>query len=415
VLFKTPMRCTSILLLLHLLNPWSAFGCSMFKLTDGRSTVVGCNHDAWVTEPQLKFTTTGYGAAFTGATRYNGRIAPQSGMNEHGLVFTTLSIYPPDNASPFRGKPIADRTLFLESVLQQCKTLEEVEQYFYQYNRSCFLQDLFVYIDTAGRVLFVEPYCMHYSMNPALVQSNFCPSETADRNEIKQERFVRGNAFIAGGYSAELPFARSMIEEMSVCRERHGDGTLISTVWDNQHLCFEVMFYHDFDSVRSFDLRAELLKGDATYPLEQIFPKNRGFEELKSYRTPFNTPALRLLLALIGGLSGILGLWFIIQLFRSAEQKRRVWWTFQATAAFLGLGYCFILATDIAMFYYPWPYMHPQSWWRTALGITPLVLFLAIIINLLNAGRILDERRISLFAGSGFYLLMMAGFFYWTF
>lgn len=387
----------------------------MFKLSDQNSTIVGCNHDAWVTEPQLKFSTEGYGAAFTGATRYNGKIAPQSGMNRYGLVFTTLSIYPPSKVKPFRGKPILDRTQFLESVLQECKTLEEVESYFSKYNRSIFIRDLFVYIDTLGRVLFVEPYCIHYCTEPTVVQSNFCPSETPNKDVIRQKRFIRGNAFINAGYKVENQFARSMIETMTVCRKRHGDGTLISTIWDNRNLTFDVIFYHNFDSIRSFNLLAELQKGSITTNLEQLFARNQEFERLKSYRTPFNMLFLRYSIAISGGVLGLFGAWFLIQFFRLRGRQKRFFWIFQSIVAILGTGYCFILATDIAMFYYDWPYIHPQSWWRTSLGFVPVITTLTLILNVKNIGRILHEKYYSLVSVSTLYLLMLFGFLYWSF
>lgn len=387
----------------------------MFKLTGNDKTIIGCNHDAWVTEPQLKFTTKGYGAAFTGATRYQGTIAPQSGMNVHGLVFTTLTIYPPLNRGTFKGIPITDRTDFLESVLQQCKTLEEVEQYYSKHNRSCFIQDLFVYIDSSGRVLFVEPYLMHYNTDSTLVQSNFCPSETTDYESIKQERFVLGNSFIESGYKAEFDFARAMIEKMSVSRQRHGDGTLISTVWDNQNLKFDVIFYHNFDSIKSYDLKEALLDGDKTYSLEQIFPRNNQFEELKQYRTPFNTPVIRLFLAFVGGVSGILGLLFLITVLRTSRRSLKIFWSIDAVAAILGFGYCYILATDIAMFYYDWPYIHPGSLWRTVLAFSPILLLLTLGMNLFYSRKLIKRRSISLILANLLYVVLLLGFVYWSF
>lgn len=410
-----PLSTKSIIISLILLLNSSANACSMFKLTKGQNNIIGCNHDAWVTEPQLKFTSKGYRSAFTGATRYQGKIAPQSGMNEHGLVFTTLSIYPPKNQKKFKGIPIKDRTQFLESVLQSCKTLEEVEQFFSRYNRSCFLQDLFVYIDSAGRVLFVEPFSMHYSNNSTLIQSNFCPSETSDLSKIQQERFIRGNSFIAKGFRADFDFGRKLIEEMSVSRKRHGDGTLISTIWDNQNLRFDVIFYHEFSVVKSFDLKLELLKGDTTYLLEELFPRNKDFEDLKAYKTPFNTPILRLLLAFVGCLSGILGFWFLIKAARNSALKSRLFWPLQALASILGLGYCYILATDISMFYYDWPYVHPNSNWRTFLSFTPFALVLVFLRNIILFKKFIIDQAFALILETGLFAIIIAGFLYWSF
>ena len=392
-----------------------ANACSMFKLTFDGHSVIGCNHDAWVTEPQLKFTTSGYGAAFTGATRYQGKIAPQSGMNEHGLVFTTLSIYPPSRQRPFEGLPINDRTQFLESVLQNCKTLEEVEHFYARYDRSCFLRDLFVYVDATGRTLFVEPFQMHYSHEPALIQSNFCPSECIDLSEIKQERFVRGQSFIAEGFTVDLDFGKKLIQEMSVSRRRHEDGTLISTVWDNESLAFDVMFYHDFSIVKSFDLKQELLKGDTVYLLDEIFPPNQAFQHLKAYKTPFNTPALRFALAIWGSLSGLLGLWFLLQSFRAVTWKSKLFWVVHASVAWLGFGYCFVLATDVAAFYYDWPYVHPTANWRTMFSYVPILFAAVLLINFRQGLEPMGKPAVGLKMGTILYAGMIAGFFYWSF
>ncbi len=409
------MTKRTVLMISMLLLQAVANACSMFKLTLDGHSVIGCNHDAWVTEPQLKFTTLGYGAAFTGATRYQGKIAPQSGMNEHGLVFTTLSINPPKVQKSFEGLPINDRAQFLESVLQNCKTLKEVEHYYSKYNRSCFLGDLFVYVDATGRVLFVEPFLMHYSNDATHIQSNFCPSETSDLSEISQERFVKGNSFIAKGYAADMDFGKKLIAEMSVSRRRHGDGTLISTVWDNKSMQFDVMFYHDYSVVKRFDLKQELLKGDAIYFLEEIFPANEAFQDLKAYRTPFNTPELRIAWAVWGGLLGLLGLWFLFQSLRADALKSKIFWVLHAAAAWLGLGYCYILDTDIAMFYYDWPYVHPESVWRTALSFVPILLFLVFLINLFHEFRPNGKSTVSLKLESFLFAGILIGFLYGSF
>ncbi len=387
----------------------------MFKITVGRNNIIGCNNDAWVTEPQLKFTNKGYGAAFTGATRYNGKIAPQSGMNEFGIVFTTLSINPPKHQKTFQGIQINDRSQFLESVLQKCKTLEEVEQFYSRFNRSCFIQDLFVYIDSSGRVLFVEPFVMHYRDDASLIQSNFCPSETTDLTDIQQRRFIRGNAFIANGYSADFYFGMNLIKEMSVSRKRHGDGTLISTIWDNRNLKFDVVFYHDFDHIKSFSLKKELAEGEGIYKLDTMFPRNKDFEELKTYKTPFNTPVLRLLLAIVGFLSGILGLWFAIRAIRASVWKLKLFWALQTLASLIGFGYCFILATDIAMFYYDWPYFHPSSNWRTLMSYTPLVIGLVFLINLFYLNKCIHKQAIDLMLETVLFVGILTGFLYWSF
>ena len=74
--------------------------CSMYKITVDGKTMVGCNEDAWRTTSRIWFENAKnineYGAGYTGSRQVGGnRTAPQSGMNEKGLVFSRLVAYHP--------------------------------------------------------------------------------------------------------------------------------------------------------------------------------------------------------------------------------------------------------------------------------------------------------------------------------
>ena len=77
-----------------------ANACSMYKTTHDGKTMVGCNEDAWRTTSRIWFenakTVNEYGACFTGSRKVGAnRFAPQSGMNEVGLVFSRLVAHSP--------------------------------------------------------------------------------------------------------------------------------------------------------------------------------------------------------------------------------------------------------------------------------------------------------------------------------
>ena len=72
--------------------------CSMYKITADGKTMVGCNHDAWLTTPKIWFETAKqqneYGTVFTGSREVSPyRTTPQSGMNTVGLAFSYFSSY----------------------------------------------------------------------------------------------------------------------------------------------------------------------------------------------------------------------------------------------------------------------------------------------------------------------------------
>ena len=138
--------------------------CSLYKITFDGKTMVGCNHDTWFYTPKIWFENTKkpneFGASFTGARQVGGnRTAPQSGMNEKGLAFSRLVAYYPkkENTFPNRLK-IGNEVDYLTDILHKCATVKEVKKYIKQYDHSIFIEDIFIYIDSLGEYLIIEPY-----------------------------------------------------------------------------------------------------------------------------------------------------------------------------------------------------------------------------------------------------------------
>ena len=137
--------------------------CSMYKITVDGNTMVGCNHDAWLTTPKIWFETAKhkneYGTVFTGSREVSpSRITPQSGMNTVGLVFSRLASYYPVQNNPFSNRlKITSEADYLSEILHKCATVKEVKKHIEQYDHSFFLNDVFIYIDSLGDYLIVEP------------------------------------------------------------------------------------------------------------------------------------------------------------------------------------------------------------------------------------------------------------------
>lgn len=120
----------------------SAKACSMYKVTVDGKTMVGCNQDAWRTTTSIWFekstNETEYGACFTGSREVGpNEFAPQSGMNEEGLVFSRLVAYHPNkNLQQIEKKTITNEVEYLTDILHKCKTVEEVRRYIDRYDHS---------------------------------------------------------------------------------------------------------------------------------------------------------------------------------------------------------------------------------------------------------------------------------------
>ena len=156
----------------------------MYKLTADGKTMVGCNYDTWNTSPKIWFENANnpneYGVAINGARAVSTkRTAPNSGMNEVGLVFARLASYYPKQNNPFPNRiKISDEVDYLSEILHKCATIEEVKKYIEQYDHSKFIEGVFLYIDSTGKYLIVEPYDLIVGDDPSYILSNFCPSIT---------------------------------------------------------------------------------------------------------------------------------------------------------------------------------------------------------------------------------------------
>ena len=141
-------KIKTIFCLVFILSFHVGDSCSMYKVTKNGKTMVGCNEDAWRTTSHIWFEVgqnKQYGAAFTGS-RWDGKngYAPQSGMNEHGLVFSRLASYHPEiNTSKFNNRiKITNPTRYLKEILHSCRTVEEVKKFIERYDQRYFLEDV---------------------------------------------------------------------------------------------------------------------------------------------------------------------------------------------------------------------------------------------------------------------------------
>ena len=58
---------------------------------------------------------------------------------------------------------------------------------------------------------------------------------------------------------------------MHVCREKIGDGTLLTIIRDLNEGEIYLYFYHDFQYLVTFNLKTELAKGDHVYEILHFF------------------------------------------------------------------------------------------------------------------------------------------------
>jgi hypothetical protein len=403
-----------------------SIACSGYKITIGNRTIFGSNHDAWFTTPHIWFETATigkYGTAFTGA-RFDGEngYAPQSGMNEMGLVFERLVAYHPKQASFANRKPISNPTKYLKDILHNCKTVEEVEEYIGKYDHSYFIEDVFIYVDKSGKYLIVEPYKLTIGNDPTYVIANFCPSITPEQNANKLDRYRNGVAFIKNGIDTTLKYCTDLLDTMHVCRKKIGDGTLISSIWDLNNETVNLYFYHDFKTTVQFNLSEELKKGDHIIAVETLFPHNPEFEKLRNYKTPKDSILMGVFIIASAGFFLLTSIFFLFQYLKRRESKKYSY--IQLLLFPIGLilfYYMYVLSGPVNVFFFSAPYKHPTNVFISLTSYIPFLLLLLILPFSMINYKLIKEKSWSLLAKWLFtfnnliYIILIGLFVYWRF
>lgn len=337
--------------------------------------------------PRIWFETNGYGTAFSGA-RPDGQYgyAPQTGLNDHGLAFVTLATATPTNGKAFDGRlPITSRTQYLKDILHKCKTVDEVKAYIDRYDHSVLSQDLFLYVDSTGRYLVAEPYAVTMGDDPSYVLANFCPSTVSDLSTIQQRRYVDGTAFLKNKLGTSLAFCTALSDTMHVCREKLGDGTLLTSVLDLNEGIIHLFFYHDYAHRVDFNLKDELAKGDHFIELPGLFPRNAEYNKLLAFKTPINTFSLHVFVLFGLGVFSLSAVIFLFQFFRKWKTQHAVINLLLMTLSLLLAFYMVILATEENLYYFPAPYSDGSTSLINGTSYIPfLVLVLIVPLIVLN-------------------------------
>jgi hypothetical protein len=401
--------------------------CSMYKITVDGKTMVGCNEDAWRTISRIWFVNAKlpneYGAAFTGSRQVgSNRTAPQSGMNEVGLAFTRLGAWYPTQENPFTDRiKITNEVAYLTDILQKCANIEEVKTYIEKYDYCLFYDHVFIYVDSSGKYLIVEPYKLIEGNNPHYVLSNFCPSITDNEQARQLVRYRNGEDFINRNQAnSSLAYFTALSDTMHVSRSRNGDGTLLTSIWNTNDKFVNLYFYHNYDTTIQFNLKEELAKGDRVISIPELFPKNVDFERLISYKTPYNTPKLRILIVILAGVLMLLTFFLAIQLFTNRNARISL----KAVLLISGLNmvltaYLAVLATHQNIYYFDAPYVDYSSNFITISSYTPFLLLLSIIpfsvfiIKRIQSNKTKTWVKAILLSNNLLYLIFIGGFAYW--
>jgi hypothetical protein len=417
------IRCMLTLLLLFAID--YARPCSMFKITLFGKTMVGNNEDAWRLNSRIWFETGKngrYGAAYVG---HNDGF-PQGGLNEAGLVYDGFAVYRRTLRPAIGKKKMEDFRDLLFSVLQQCATVQEVQSFVNQFDRSRSNGSMLLFVDKGGNYLVVEADTTILGHDEKYVLANFCPSLTPDPSAVRIGRYKRGIAFLKNKEDTSLRFCTAMMDTMHECRSRIGDGTTYTTIYDLQEKLIYLYFYHDYRRCVTFDLQRELAKGDHSILMSSLFPPNPEYIRFTQFKTPAISIGMRLTLDVIRLFLLVSVPWFFLIYMRGFRRKastyntqrfRFIWLVLLAIN--LGLAYYSSnLLNNEAIFYFNTPYKEEGRWLLNLSSYFPIGLLLLFIPVTFTAALYYRKSRnnyhLTLFLlNSLSYGILLALFAYW--
>jgi len=258
----------------------------MFKITQGGKTLVGNNEDYWNPNTRIWFEQSEgkkMGAMYVGFDD----LYPQGGMNEAGLVFDGFAMDYLAITDTINKETITTEEAFsfTKKILQTCSTVFDVRELLVKYNLQMFQTSLLFFVDQSGQYLIMEGDSLILGNDPTYIQSNFYPSCTKKNEDVKIDFYQNGRKHLSANKAdTSLAYCTDMMNSM------HQDwgygGTLYTTVYDLENKEIYLYYHSDFETVVKFDLERELIKGNQSINIPELFPANTNAQKkLAKYNT----------------------------------------------------------------------------------------------------------------------------------
>jgi len=261
-----------ILVLACLAGAHPALSCTVTFYADDETALAGNNEDFFFPYTQADFLPAEegkYGRVYFGYQARSGvSFGPQQGgMNERGLFFDGLATDP----LPVEGTDDKENCPgnLLERMLEECATVEEALALFGGCDLSFMASFQTMIADRTGDAAIIEGDAVIRKSGPHLVATNFYQSRGGycPRYDTAMRMLGAG-----GGTTVE-----SMRDILDAVHQEGGVHTVYSNVYDLERGLIHVYHFHDFARPVTFDLAAELAKGEHTVDLASVFPEKRGF------------------------------------------------------------------------------------------------------------------------------------------
>ena len=225
--------------------------CTVFYAYDGNLALAGNNEDYRNPLTKVWFVPAGgsqYGRVYFG----HDNVLPQGGMNDQGLFFDGLGV--DESVLVPRGDKLTYHGNLLDKVMAECATVECVLSLFEQYHLIGVWTFQFLFGDSTGDSVIVEPSTALRKEGRYQVATNFYQSTTPPENWTCW-RYRTAVQMLENAEQFSVDLFRDILDAVHVEGEY---PTLYSNVYDLKHKTVYLYYFHDYDHVVVLDLEAEL-------------------------------------------------------------------------------------------------------------------------------------------------------------
>ena len=247
-------------------------GCTVIYASDGEVALGGNNEDYSIPFTKVWFLPPDegkFGRVYFGFENF----IWSGGMNDQGLFFDALGVDQPVRV-PRNGKPIYQGTL-ADKAMAECATVECVVQLFADNNT---LWDTwyhqFMFGDATGDSAIIEPLTVLRKEGQYQVATNFYQSQPVPEYYTVN----RYNTAVAMFESADAISVDLFREILDAVHQEGGSPTVYSNIYDLKQRIIYLYHYYDYDNVVVINLDEELAKGEHSYDLPSLFPRNEAAE-----------------------------------------------------------------------------------------------------------------------------------------
>lgn len=249
-----------------------SFSCTIIMVRGNGVAIAGSNEDFFTPLTMMWY--------IPASEKYYARVcfgfnmmvnSTQGGMNEHGLFLDGNSLgkqgwKPDNNKQGFMGS-------VLDHLLATCADLEDVKDFFRNYNCPALDVARIPVMDKSGASMIVEWYngevVFLESEDDFQISTNFVGSRYIGK-EKPCWRYNKAEELLSMESSFSVSTVRDALDATHV--EGPGSITIYSFICDLKTGDISVYNFHDFTESRKFNFDEEIKKGHASYYLAELFP-----------------------------------------------------------------------------------------------------------------------------------------------